>query len=1150
MSAGPLPVSHDEFFNVVQNHVDGLAGDDDVAMLRDHKKAWAAALLRMLDDADIAIERAGRELKGHERALVVADFEAEWKRIDEVLTELIGPADAPTTASKKASKTIEPLPIDAGRTQLQLSWTPGRVVAWASGFRAEAADEEQLRSMLAEAGADSITWESYNSIRVPNQGRAPAVAAPIRACLGWLVALGSAGDEDATGPSMAWMGHATATAVRLVAQGRVVPQIKKARRTPDTPSGGNGTSPFEVRWAPALVDEAEHRALSTALPGSVCVIESRPDTSSMTDAIVSDVVTTICHEAAARLDVPAPPPDPTTKADVAESFLALLDGTPFLAPSRMGSELARRIDQWIKPVTGTKRFSLILKLDPPDESNAWYLSVQAPNSDDRLLPVEQAMVNSANTRRREVEQELVRLERLYPELLRPGARRRGEVVLSQEEAWQLMTKEGPVLRAAGYEVHAPVLSRKRPTPALRLTSEEAQDSVVGARQLANVRWSVVFGDVELTAEEINRLAAEARPLVKSGGHWVELDKADLAEAAAALAERADKTRLSGADMLRHALGLDGSPFPGGITLAGDGWAADLLQSAANLPKDPPLTFDGFEGELRSYQAEARTWLEFLDRAGLGGCLALDMGLGKTPTMLAHVEASKGDGPTLVIAPPAVVGNWSTEARKFVPNVKVRVHHGPNRAEGDDIARMVERADLIITTYGTAVRDMDQLDQINWDKVVLDEAQAIKNPASETAQQLRRLEARSRVALTGTPIENGLGDLWAIIDFTNPGLVGSRASFISQLSRTSSGSSDTAERALRALNGILVFRRTKAEPSIAAELPDRIDELDHCAMTPEQIGLYQAVLDSLVVEATESDDGNQRKGAVLAAITALKQICNHPVAYQDDEEPLDGRSGKLARLNEIIDNVFASNERVLIFTHFASWGEKLARYLTDRTGRKIHCYHGGLSRGARDKLVSEFQQLDTAGAMVLSLKAGGTGLNLTAASHVVLYDRWWNPAVEDQARDRVWRIGQKNTVICHRLVCPGTVDERVEEVVAGKRRIADMVLPKSSSVGDLDAQQLQAALGLDPDLLISDLDEETYDSSAASSDEAENADPADDDNTNASDHDAELGQGPGENGDRNAGGPGGSEPVTDRRGTDPGKFDHNETDSNESEALVR
>jgi SNF2 family DNA or RNA helicase len=275
-----------------------------------------------------------------------------------------------------------------------------------------------------------------------------------------------------------------------------------------------------------------------------------------------------------------------------------------------------------------------------------------------------------------------------------------------------------------------------------------------------------------------------------------------------------------------------------------------------------------------------------------------------------------------------------------------------------------------------------------------------------------------------------------------------------------------EAALRALNGVLVFRRTKTEPDVAAELPDRIDELDHCSMTTEQIGLYQAVLDRLVAGTAEAG-GEPRQGAVLAAITALKQICNHPAAYQDDGRPLAGRSGKLTRLEEIVESVFAAGERILVFTHFAEWGKRLADRLTEVTGVPIACYHGGLARGARDKLVAEFQQGTGPGALVLSLKAGGTGLNLTAASHVVLYDRWWNPAVEDQARDRAWRIGQTRTVVSHRLVCPGTVDERVEEVVAGKRHIADLVLPKSSSLADLDADQLQVALGIRPEALLAE-----------------------------------------------------------------------------------
>jgi SNF2 family DNA or RNA helicase len=443
-----------------------------------------------------------------------------------------------------------------------------------------------------------------------------------------------------------------------------------------------------------------------------------------------------------------------------------------------------------------------------------------------------------------------------------------------------------------------------------------------------------------------------------------------------------------------------------------------------------------------------------------------MGLGKTPTILAHLalltrSAAGENAPALVIAPPAVVGNWAAEAARFTPSLRVVIHHGASRATPDEFDAEVGDADVVITTYGTAVRDVATLAERTWGRLVLDEAQAIKNPASDTAQLLRRIPARTRLALTGTPVENGLGDLWSILDFTNPGLVGPRAAFIAQMA-------GEGEAALRALNGILVFRRTKIEPEVAAELPDRIDELDHCTMTAEQIGLYQAVIDQLVAPA-DDPEAEQRKGAILAAITALKQICNHPAAFtgNDDGRPLAGRSGKLARLEEIVGSVFAAGEKILVFTHFAEWGRRLAVHLTGVTGSPISCYDGSLARGARDRMVAEFQAREGPAALVLSLKAGGTGLNLTAASHVVLYDRWWNPAVEDQARDRAWRIGQTRTVISHRLVCPGTIDERVEEVVAGKRHIANLVLPKSSSLADLGTEQLRSALGIDADALLTE-----------------------------------------------------------------------------------
>ena len=473
-----------------------------------------------------------------------------------------------------------------------------------------------------------------------------------------------------------------------------------------------------------------------------------------------------------------------------------------------------------------------------------------------------------------------RLGRLFPAVHRSSAQRRGQVALSQDEAWEFMTVSGPALAAVGFDVRVPRMSRRRATPSLRLFAEAPAGSIVGAHQLSNVAWSVLFDDVELTAAEVAQLARQARPLVQSGRGWVEIDRVDLDQAAAALAEREHITQLTGAEILRHSIGLDGPALRGGVDTRGHSWASDLVDRAGAASTSLVTRPDGFAGELRTYQAEALAWIGFLDAAELGGCLALDMGLGKTPTVLAHLARTPASGTALVIAPAAVVGNWAAEAARFVPALHVVVHHGSSRSAAAQLEAEIAEADIVITTYATAVRDVDALAGVSWGTVVLDEAQAIKNPTSDTAQQLRRIPARTRLALTGTPIENGLGDLWAILDFTNPGLVGSRPAFIAQLS----GDGETA---LRALNGILLFRRTKSEPEVAAELPDKIDELDHCTMTAEQIGLYQAVLDELVTDiADQATVGEPKKGAILAAITALKQICNHPAAYRDDGRPLE------------------------------------------------------------------------------------------------------------------------------------------------------------------------------------------------------------------------------------------------------------------------
>jgi hypothetical protein len=1021
---------------------DGSASPDQLSLLETDAARWLDVLEDLLEETEDRLDSV-RRLPGAERLQVVSDFEAEMAQL-EAAYDLLNKTDDPLAALAAADP--------AGEVRLQGTWAHGQVVVWAAGPGTLAATAEELSDRLEAIGGPAVGWSQHPPVTLPGGDRAAALVIPVGEALGWLVAVGAGLGRQGVGASVAWLGRVAVAGVRQVANGAAVPTLPGVKR------GDGKTLDLAVRWVPALVDDALVSAMATAMPGPVTLLGGG-DARHVTLDLIGAVVDTICCQAAAMVELAAPPPSNRTIAAVAESFTTRLDGSVFETPVAVGAEVSKRIDRWAKPVTGTAGVRLVVQLDPPDSGDAWFLSVLGPGAEGTLLPIEQALADGKATK--PLADELNRIERVYEPLLRPGAMRRGQVYLSQEEAWDLMTLRGPALQTAGFDLRVPALSRKKPSPSLKLFTEPTGESVVGAHQLSDVRWSVLFDDVELTAADIAALAAKAKPLVRSHGKWVELDAVDLKEAAAALAERADQTRLTGAEILRHSVGLEGQHLAGGLTVDGAGWATDLLVKAQDIPVDPITKPEGFEGELRGYQAEALAWLGFLHTVGLGGCLALDMGLGKTPTMLAHLARTAGNGPALVIAPPAVVGNWASEAARFTPGLKVVVHHGQHRLSGKEMEARFDRADVIITTYGTAVRDIEALALRHWDRLVLDEAQAIKNTTSETAQQLRRLNAATRVALTGTPIENGMGDLWSILDFTNPGLVGPRASFIAQMQ-------GEGEAALRALNGILVFRRTKNEPIVAAELPDRIDELDRCMMTPEQIGLYQAVLDGLVVDASEVG-GEPRKGAILAAITALKQICNHPAAYQPDDRPLAGRSGKLNRLEEIVELVFDANERILIFTHFATWGKQMADHLTQVTGVPIACYHGGLARGARDKLVSEFQTGKGPGALVLSLKAGGTGLNLTAANHVVLYDRWWNPAVEDQARDRAWRIGQTRTVVSHRLMCPGTVDERVEEVVAGKRHIADLVLPGSSSLADLDASQLRTALGLQADSLLTEDD---------------------------------------------------------------------------------
>jgi SNF2 family DNA or RNA helicase len=472
--------------------------------------------------------------------------------------------------------------------------------------------------------------------------------------------------------------------------------------------------------------------------------------------------------------------------------------------------------------------------------------------------------------------------------------------------------------------------------------------------------------------------------------------------------------------------------------------------------DPPA---GLSADLRPYQRRGLSWLAFLDRLGLGACLADDMGLGKTVQLLALLLHSRS-GPTLIVCPLSVLGNWQREAARFAPTLVVRVLHGADRP---DPAELIRGSDVVLTTYATATRDADELSAVRWDRVVLDEAQHIKNGASAVAKAVRRFPARSRIALTGTPVENRLAELWSILDFLNPGALSSAGTFRARYAVPIERYADeSAAMRLRQATRPFLLRRVKSDPAILTDLPDKRHVRHLCSLTVEQATLYRAVLDEMLIRLAESRD-RWRKGIVLSAMTKLRQVCNHPAHLLGDGSPLPGRSGKLERLEAILDRVLAGGESALCFTQFARYGAMLAPHLAARFGVPVRYLHGGTPRKARDALVADFQADARPGVFVLSLKAGGTGLNLTAANHVVHVDRWWNPATEAQATDRAFRIGQDRDVEVHTLVCLGTLEERIDQLIVDKGALAERVVGTGEGwLAGLSTTELRELLTLSPE----------------------------------------------------------------------------------------
>ncbi|WP_033098048.1 DEAD/DEAH box helicase [Rhodococcus pyridinivorans] len=753
---------------------------------------------------------------------------------------------------------------------------------------------------------------------------------------------------------------------------------------------------------------------------------------------------------------------------------ALAEGSPH---PRGTQRMADALEEWRASLAGYEP-DLVLRLVEPDDvddgvgaDSIWRLEVclrpegQSPTP----LPVEDTDPHLLQIGVRKLGTALQAYPRLQDVPRDPDSL---DLLLPTPVVVDLVEHGARELDAAGIAVLLP-RAWTRVDPSLRLQVESpvapvsADDSVVGMNAIVSYEWQLAVGDMLLTPSEMEELVAANSDLVKLRGKWVRADAEALARAARYVTAHSAEDATLGS-LFAQFTGDDAPPAE--VTeISASGWVEMLLDGQAH-PEPVPVPA-GLNAELRPYQQRGLDWLAFMSRLGLGAVLADDMGLGKTIQVLALLAHERESGlrnaPTLLVCPMSVVGNWQREAERFVPDLRVHVHHGAQRLSGPALAAAAADHDLVVTTYAIAARDVAQLATLTWQRVVLDEAQHVKNTATAQSRATRAVPAAHRIALTGTPVENRLEELRAILDFANPSLLGTAASFRARFAVPIERDHDAVAAArLRALSAPFVMRRVKTDPDVISDLPEKFEQTVRANLTAEQAALYRAVVDDMMRRIRDKE-GMARKGAVLAALTRLKQVCNHPAHYLGDGSPVlrrgRHRSGKLGLVEDIVESVLADGEKVLLFTQFREFGELLVPYLEERFATTVPFLHGGVSKGRRDAMVDGFQSEGGPPIMVLSLKAGGTGLNLTAANHVVHLDRWWNPAVENQATDRAFRIGQRRDVQVRKLVCVGTVEERIDEMLTGKQELAEIVVGSGENwITELSTDQLHSLLTLGDD----------------------------------------------------------------------------------------
>jgi len=768
------------------------------------------------------------------------------------------------------------------------------------------------------------------------------------------------------------------------------------------------------------------------------------------------------------------------------------------------AELAEQVAEWRRPIDriSESRFRLCFRLHEPDvtiprvslgkkeNNDAWHVEYLLQQLDDPSLhlPVKQLwkgkdgsfLKRSGNPACGMREYLLLSLgqasalsRHVEQSLKNPAP---DGYVLDAAGAHEFLTQQALTFEQAGFGVFLPAWWTRKGTklrltasvevrsPAMKAAGNLSMDTIVA------FNWKVALGEEVLTLKELERLARLKAPLVKLRGQWVELNVNEIRAAIEFWKNRPTESAKV-REIIRMKLGsaapLHGLAFSG---VNATGWVGDLLGRLESrslfeeLP--PPATF---AGTLRPYQIRGYSWMAYLKAWGLGACLADDMGLGKTIQTLALIQRDWANGanePVLVLCPTSVANNWRKEASRFTPDLPVMVHHGTSRKKGTAFRDDVKNHAMVISTYSLLHRDLEHLQEISWGGIVLDEAQNIKNPETKQARAVRALKAGYRLALTGTPVENSVGDLWSMMEFLNPAFLGSQAEFKRRFFMPiHTGTDPDAAERLRTITGPFILRRLKTDKSIISDLPTKMEMKLFCTLTKEQASLYASVLRD-VDERLTSSEGIERKGLILATLSKLKQVCNHPAHFLGDNSSISGRSGKVARLTEMVEELLEVGDKVLVFTQFAEMGSILKKHLQETFGREMFFLYGAVPRKQRDQMVDRFQnEKNSSPVFILSLKAGGTGLNLTHANHVFHFDRWWNPAVENQATDRAFRIGQSRNVQVHKFICAGTLEEKIDEMIERKREIAETVVGTGEGwLTKLSNEELKEILTLRTDMI--------------------------------------------------------------------------------------